>query len=652
MNGGVGGQRERRRRDRRLALVRRLGGVFRLGTFAAAAAVVAIATGIVYLLLRGGAASIGSFGVGFLTSSAWNTAAGSFGAAPALAGTLLTSGLAVLLALPVALGVALFGSEFAPARLRRPIAYVVDLGAAIPSVVYGFWALEVVVPFFRDRLEPALAAAPVVRPLFTGPILGTDVLTASVVVAVMIVPTIAALSREALRQVPSSQREAALGLGATRWEASRLTVLGSAAPGILGATVLGLGRAIGETIAVALVIGNVYQSPGALVAPSTTIPSWLVSRFTESTGLERSALYELALFLLVISLVVNLVARLAIHRLGRPRTFRFRARRRTRLRRPAVPAVETASRGDLPGGPAGPGRARAFRLRRRRLVEAAVVGLVVGAVVLAVVPLASLLDRAVVGGGSAFVTPSFYTSQPPAACGLHSPGGCPLGGIGPEIEGSLVLLGLSAAFGLPTGLLAGIYLAEHGRRRWGTTVGVLVDSLLGLPSILIGVFVFAVFLRLDRPDTQSTLSGAAALAVLMVPIVARATETALRAVPQAVREGALALGFPRHRVTLRVVLGSARGPLVTANLLAVMRAGGEAAALLLTAGSSTYWMTGLRGPAPALAPFIYQALVDFTGSPNYATDAWGAALVLLVLMGATSLAARLVLDRSRAAGAG
>lgn len=632
-------------RRRRLTFVRRLGVIFHAGTVATAAALVAFVAGFVYLLARGGVPSLDRFGGAFLLRSEWSVPTATFGGWPGILGTLLTSGLAVLFAVPVALGVALFATEFAPRRVRASLAYFLDLGAAIPSVIYGFWGFAVLVPFLRDTGEPTLARALPGLPIVSGPILGTDVLAASLVLAIMILPTIAALTREALRAVPRAQREGALGLGATRWEAVRMTVLGSAFPGIVGAVVLGLGRAVGETIAVALVIGNTYAPAHSLFSPAVTIPSWLVARFAESGGLERSALFELALLLFAISLALNVGARLLLRRRER--------RPRAGSRRAPLAGSRPRSRPVLPADPgrvAAPSwwarveRSRSERIRRRHGLQLVVLVLAGASVVVAALPIASLVGSAVAHGGSAVVRPSFYTSGPPIACGLQEPQGCPLGGIGPEIEGTLVLLALGAAAGVPAGILAGIYLSEYGRRRFGHLVGLVVDALLGMPTILLGIVVFAIFLRFDRPDAQSALAGAVALAVLMVPIVARATESALRSVPATVREAALALGFPRHRVTLRVVLGSARGAVVTGSLLAVMRAGGETAALVLTAGVSTYWLTNLGAPAPALGPFIFDALTVYGGSPNYVADAWGAALVLLLIMVAVSLAARLLLE--------
>ncbi len=646
MDADVGPATERRRStDRRLRSLLRRGLAFRLGVTAVGVGLVVVFVGLVVLLVGGASASIARFGPGFLAGTAWDVPRGIFGAWPAVAGTLITSALALLLAVPVAFGVALFASEIAPRWLRAPLAYFVDLGAAVPSVVYGFWALVVLVPFLYGSVDPSLerlsgGAAP-----FASGSGETNVLAAGVVLAVMIIPTIAAISREALRAVPHELREGALGIGATRWEATRMAVLGPAAPGLVGAVVLGLGRAIGETIAVAFVIGNIYQVQGSLLARGSTIPSWLVNGFNESYGLGRSSLYELAAILLVISVVVNLGARVLVRRFERG------ARLRPRGARAPIAAPPPREPGTPLGTPAWFARhdaARSARLRRRHAVQLLVVVLAVGAVAVAAWPLVSLIDTAAVNGGAAIVRPSFYTSAPPPSCGIGQTS-CPLGGIGPEIEGTLVMVGLAAAVALPLGILGGIYLSEYARRRFSRTVGLLVDVLLGVPTILIGIFVFSVFLAYDRPDDQSAFAGAAALGVLMMPIVVRATELALRSVPTSVREGALALGFPRHRVTLRVVLGSCRSALVTGCLLAVMRAAGETAALVLTAGTSLYWITDLRAPVGALAPFIYDALMVYTNS-NYETDAWGAALVLLLMMAVVSLAARLAVRAPDAQG--
>jgi len=255
------------------------------------------------------------------------------------------------------------------------------------------------------------------------------------------------------------------------------------------------------------------------------------------------------------------------------------------------------------------------------------------------VPLAGVLDTAVHYGGAAVIQPSFYTSEPPLGCNPGPGRSCSLGGIGPAIQGTLIMLGLASLIAIPVGLMAGIYLSEYGRGRFARGVSFLTDVMTGVPTILIGVFIFVIFLYVDHDSALSALSGGVALGVLMIPIVTRATEEALHTVPQAVREAGLALGFPQHRVTLRIVLGCARSALVTGILLAASRAAGDTAALLVTAGGSNFWFTNLNSQTAALPPFIFQNFSS--GYSNLQTDAWGATLVLLLIMLVVSLGARL-----------
>jgi phosphate transport system permease protein len=302
-------------RERRWSRLRWLGRAFHGLAAATTVAFALLVGGIVALLVVGAWMSVRTFGLGFLTSSNWDTAQGLYGAAPAIVGTLLTSALALLFAVPVALGAAIFFSEVAPPWLRRPLTYALDLSAAVPSVVYGFWAFIVLVPLMRSTVEPGLerwtgGAAP-----FSGHPLGLDLFTATIVLTVMIIPTVSALSREALLAVPRAHRESALSLGATRWESTRLGVLRSARGGITAGVILGLGRALGETIAVTMVIGNIFILPGTLFAPGATLASWIVDTFPDTTpGLDRSAVVELALLLLVLAVIVNVLARWLIRR--------------------------------------------------------------------------------------------------------------------------------------------------------------------------------------------------------------------------------------------------------------------------------------------------------------------------------------------------
>jgi phosphate transport system permease protein len=268
---------------------------------------------------RAGWPAIRMFGFGFLTSSDWDPVKGSFGAAPAIFGTVVTSIVALLIATPLAVGVAIFLSEYAPSWLRQPVAFFVDLLAAIPSVVYGLWGIFVLVPLLRTHVMPFLRDTLHlgVLPLFQGPAYGPSMLAASLILAIMVLPYISSVSREVLLAVPRSQREAALALGATRWETIQKAVVPYARSGIIGGIILGLGRALGETMAVTMLIGNTHQISASLFAPGYTMASLIANEFSEASGdLHLSALMAVGLVLLVITLIVNALARWLVYRVG------------------------------------------------------------------------------------------------------------------------------------------------------------------------------------------------------------------------------------------------------------------------------------------------------------------------------------------------
>ncbi|MGI0053592.1 MAG: phosphate ABC transporter permease subunit PstC [Thermoplasmata archaeon] len=281
-------------------------------TAAAALALVALTVALVVILVQGSWLTLGQYGPAFLWRSVWRPGlnVNLYGALPFIAGTLITSLLALLLAVPVSLGVAIFISEHAPSGLRGGLSAVVDLLAAVPSVVFGFWGLWVLVPFMHTTLEPLLGSLTPGNPLTSGSTPGTGILTASIVLAVMILPTITAVSREVMQSVPQSQREAALSLGATRWETIRIGVVKYSRSGIVGAIILGLGRAMGETMAVTMTIGNQDAIPTSLFSQGQTMASLIANEFLDPTGpLDKSALLEIALILLAITFAVNVVAR-------------------------------------------------------------------------------------------------------------------------------------------------------------------------------------------------------------------------------------------------------------------------------------------------------------------------------------------------------
>ncbi|MDT7779874.1 MAG: phosphate transport system permease protein [Acidobacteriota bacterium] len=286
--------------------------VFRGLLLLSALLLLVIMGGMIYGMASNSMLSIREFGFSFLTGRTWDPIQGEFGALPFIYGTVVSSLIALVIAVPVSLGVAVFLVEQAPRRLARPVAFLVELLAAIPSVVYGLWGIFVLAPFLRVHVEPPLQNWLGWLPFFQGTITGIGLFTGGIILAIMVTPIISAVVRDVLAAVPVSQREAALALGATKWETTRV-VLANAASGIAGAIILGLGRAIGETMAVTMVIGNRPRISASLFEPSYTIASVLANEFTEATGdLYLSALIELGLILFLVTFVVNGIAKLLV----------------------------------------------------------------------------------------------------------------------------------------------------------------------------------------------------------------------------------------------------------------------------------------------------------------------------------------------------
>jgi phosphate transport system permease protein len=295
-----------------------------LGTGAFALVLILIVVGIAVLLADQSILSIQKFGLNFWRTSTWDPVAGDFGALPFIWGTLYSSILALLIATPVALGIAVFISELCPDRLRQPLVFLTELLAAIPSIVYGLWGIFVLVPAVR-ALETSLPDALRHTPLFSGPPLGIGMLSAGLVLAVMVTPFTASVSREVLKAVPAAQREAAYALGATRFEAIR-AALYFARTGIVGAIMLGFGRALGETMAVTMVIGNNPRVSLSLLAPQYTMAAVIANEFSEAANqLYLSALVEIGLVLFIITLIVNSLSRLLIWSMTRSSGIAFEA---------------------------------------------------------------------------------------------------------------------------------------------------------------------------------------------------------------------------------------------------------------------------------------------------------------------------------------
>jgi phosphate transport system permease protein len=289
---------------------------FRIGTGAFGFMLIAIVVGIGVVLTRQSMPSIQKFGLSFWRTEVWDPVAGEFGALPFIWGTLYSSVLALLVATPIALGIAVFISELCPAALRQPLVFVTELLAAIPSIVYGLWGIFVLVPAVRS-LETSLPDSVRKLPLFSGPPLGLGMLSAALILAIMVIPFISSISREVLKSVPPAQREGAYALGATRFEAIRAALF-YARTGIIGAVMLGFGRALGETMAVTMVIGNNPKMSASLFAPQYTMAAVVANEFAEAADdLYLSALVEIGLVLFIITLIINSLSRLLIWSMAR-----------------------------------------------------------------------------------------------------------------------------------------------------------------------------------------------------------------------------------------------------------------------------------------------------------------------------------------------
>jgi phosphate transport system permease protein len=305
-----------------LVRLRRTDDLFRILTRSAALAVLVILGGVIVSLIIGSIPALQAFGLAFPFSQSWNPVTEKFGALAPIYGTLVTSFIAMLIAVPVGLMVAFFLTELCPKWLRRPIAIAIELLAGIPSIIYGIWGLFVFAPFMQEYVQPLLISAfgniPVLSSLFEGPPYGIGVLTSALILAIMVLPFITSISRDVFDAVPPVLKEAAYGLGCTTWEVFRNVVLPFTRVGVIGGVMLGLGRALGETMAVTFVIGNAHKVSASLLAPGTTISATIANEFTEAVGdLYTSSLIALGLILFVITFIVLAAARLMLARIER-----------------------------------------------------------------------------------------------------------------------------------------------------------------------------------------------------------------------------------------------------------------------------------------------------------------------------------------------
>jgi phosphate transport system permease protein len=292
-------------------------GVFKWAAGGAALTILALIGLVGWKLAEGSHLAIAQFGLRFFSSSDWNPVTEQYGALPFIFGTLVSSLLGLLIAVPLGVATALFLTDLAPLKARQPIVMVIEMLAAVPSVIFGLWGIFFLIPWLRDHLFVWLKHTLGFLPLFQGPIYGPSMLAAGIIVAIMILPIVTSISREILRSVPGLQREAAYALGATRWEVTRIAVLSYARRGLFGAAVLGLGRALGETMAVTMVIGNRPQIVASLFAPGYTLASVIANEFSEATTpMYHAALFELGLVLLIVTILVNVAAQLMLRTMG------------------------------------------------------------------------------------------------------------------------------------------------------------------------------------------------------------------------------------------------------------------------------------------------------------------------------------------------
>jgi phosphate transport system permease protein len=666
--------------------------LFRNGTLAFALTTVVFIFSIAFALFWAARPNFHHSGLHFFNSVTWDPVAPDvdggkmtgnvFGVLPFVYGTLMTSGIALLIAVPLSIGAAIFLAEIAPRWLSTPVSFLVEMLAAVPSIVYGFWALQFLVPRLQGGAEKWLNKNFGQIPLFSmtpadaGS--GQDYLAAGLVLALMVMPFITAVSRDVLRTVPAAQREAAYGMGATKWEAIKGVVLRYASGGIIGAIMLGLGRAIGETMAVTLVIGSSAKgypvlndaSSFSLFRSGYTLTSVLADQYpSPNSPIHIAALSEVALTLFVVTIIVNALARGLVWLTalksggGTASDFSIKAKAFTSLALKAAFSALIAlvflyqiSQNVKLHGAAG------------LFSGASVIGFGLLALVIfnRWVPTTKLflswrrfsnIFAIVMSGVCAFIacTALALLFTYVAKAGLSSINAQffrPPNGIDPDKGGMLhAIVGtgefvlMASLMGVPLGIMGGLFLSEFGQSKLGFWIRFAADLLNGVPSIVIGIFAYA--LIIVTTHSNFGIAGGFALGIMMIPTVMRTTEELVRLVPQALREGSLALGATHARTVWQVVLPSARSGIVTGVLLAVARIAGETAPLLMVGCNSNLWNLNPRGQLASLPVEIY--VLRDAPTPLALHQLWGVALVLVVLVLILNILARLLTRNKMAA---
>jgi phosphate transport system permease protein len=578
-----------------------------------ALSVIALFGLVVAVLVWQSVPAIRTLGLRFLVQSRWNPVDDNFGALPFIYGTLATSALAMLIAVPLGVGTAAFMSEVAPPWMRRAGSFLVELLAAIPSVVYGTWGIFV--------LAPAIARFFL---LIGGPeTTGSGIFTAGLILAVMIVPYVAAVSYDVCQAVPRAQREASLALGATRWQTIWSVVLPYARSGIFGASFLALGRALGETMAVTMLIGNKAVIDFSLYAQGDTIASRIANQLNEADNeLWRSTLVELGLVLVLVTIVVNSLARFMIRRVGH--VGRFTALLGLRLRRRLHPIRSISSAFDSDHS------RRLQGSRTARWVNGAMTGVLGLSLLVTIVPLFLILSYLVYEGVGSLNWEFFLR--------LPKPPGEEGGGLANALVGSAMLVTIATLGAVPLGILAAIFLAEYRPSPLIPAVRFVGELLNGVPSIIIGTVVYALLVL--PLGGFSGWAGSFALGVMMVPIVMRTSEESLKLVPSSLRNASYALGATQWQTVLQVLVPAALPAIITGVFLAIARIAGETAPLLLTAFGNQFWARSPSDSTPSLPVYIYK--YSTSAEPDWNRQAWAAALVLLTVVMLLSAGIRLL----------
>jgi phosphate transport system permease protein len=583
----------------------------------AALAVPALTALMLVLLIQRSLPSMEHFGWRFLIDSTWKPKENELGALPFIYGTVLTSLVAMALAVPLGVGAAAYLSEVASGTLRRVASFLIELLAAIPSVVYGFWGLFFLVPIFQ-KLLPGLGIHNIT---------GKGCFTAGVLLAIMIVPYITAITFDVCRAVPTAQRQAALALGATRWQLIWKVVLPYARSGIIGASFLALGRALGETMAVAMVIGNVADI-GSLFGLGYSIPAVIATELQNPENeLHKSALVQLGLVLFLVTVVVNILARLLIWNVGRSGGAGFW------LRRSPTPAAEAAAEkteADLTPRPTAAPRTtpNVSQLHNPSAakVNQLMTGVLAACTVVILAPLFHILTYVTLAGVGNLRWTVF----------THDGVGNPPG-LGHAMLGTVLMVGIATAAAVPLGILAALYLTEYPRSRLVPAIRFIGELLGGVPSVILGVFAFSM---LVMPFGYSAWAGAFALGVMMIPVVMRASEEALKLVPITLRNASYALGASHWQTVVKVIVPASLPAIITGVFLAIARIAGETAPLLFTANSSLLWPDSPNDRTPFITYFIYYGAIG--DSVEEQRLAWAGAVVLLAFVMLLNVGIRLL----------